>query len=272
MALEKLPDCGLYTFYADESDDKQRYVISCVGVPTLGATVGGPPIAWNDYFAAAKAWRRDLKAQYNIPVGKELKGSKLATGRNSYDGGKGRLHGARAVEAYRFALHQLDFLPPGSIFSVTCERQYRLYGHTRLEAVLYAMFQRIQKKCENDRLAALLFFDEGHAEYRRLYRRACVHLPTGSNQGAWANGGSSKNIPLDRTIKDANFKDSKQSHFIQIADLVAYATLTKMRAEKGVLSERELALGVADLFDWIPKKILNTMVDLQTRDGIKRLK
>ncbi|MXP15026.1 DUF3800 domain-containing protein [Altererythrobacter confluentis] len=271
MPLEKLPPCGLHTFYADESDDKKTYIMTCVAVPTFGATADDVPILWNHYHTKAKEWRKGLKDHYNIPVGKELKGSKLATGRNSYDGGRGRLYGSKAIEAYRFALDTLDFLPNNSIFSVTCERDYKLYGHTRLEAVLYAMFQRIQRKCVSERLAALIFFDEGHAEYRRLYRKACVHLPTGSSQGNWASGASTKNVPLDRTIKDANFKDSKQSHFVQIADIVAYATLMKMRGEMDRLSDKEKSLAAVDLFNWIPKDKLNRKVDMKTLDGIKRL-
>ena len=183
MPLDKLPDCGLHTFSADESDDKSTYIISCVAIPTLGATAGGVPVEWNDFYNHAKEWRKLLREQYGIPINKELKGSKLATGRNNYDRGRNRLFGPRALEAYRFALDQLDFLPSASVFSVTCQRDYRLYGHTRLEAVLYAMFQRIQRKCVSDKIAGLLFFDEGHGEYRKLYRRACVHLPTGSSQG-----------------------------------------------------------------------------------------
>ena len=272
MALTNLPDNGLVTFYADESDDKQTYVISCVAVPTLGALRDEVPVRWDDFFERTKAWRRGLRDRYGIPLGKELKGSKLATGRNSYQPNQGRLFGQRAVDAYAFALRTLDFMPPGSIFSVTCERDYRLYGHTRLEAVLYAMFQRMQKKCEVDRTIALIFFDEGHGEYRRLYRKSRQHLPTGSQQGAWSDGSSSRSIPFSRALKDANFKDSKQSHFIQIADLVAYATLMKMRAEQSRLSEREEAQQVAKLHDAIPRRILNTFVDRKTTDGIKRLR
>lgn len=88
------------------------------------------------------------------------------------------------MEAYAFALESLNFLPSESVFSIACERDYRLYGYTRLEAALYATFQRMQRKCEFERRAALVFFDEGHGEYRRLFRRAKRHLPTGSRQGA----------------------------------------------------------------------------------------
>lgn len=217
-------------------------------------------------------WRRDLKKRFNIPVNKELKGSKLAMGRNHYDGGHDRLYGAKAGEAYAEALRGLDFLPGASIFSVTCERGYSLFGERRLEAVLYAMFQRIQRKCDVDRIAAMMYFDEGHGEYRRLFRKACKHLPTGSMQGAWSGGAATKNIPLTCMIEDANFKDSKQSHFVQMADLVAYATLAKIRAEQGRTTDKEREAGTPFLFDCIPKRVLNRMVDRNSLDGINRLR
>lgn len=272
MTLEKLPDCGLTTFYADESDDKKTYVISAIAIPTLGATVADCPIEWHNYLIKSQEWKADLRDKYGIPVRKELKGSKLATGRNAYQARGKRLHGVKAVQAYAHALRGLDFLPSGSVFSVTCERSRSLYGYTKLEAALYATFQRMQRKCEADKLAALIFFDEGHGEYRQLFRKAKKHLPTGSRQGDWGDGASSKSMPLINMLEDANFKDSKQSIFVQIADLVAYATLQKIRREQGRQSEREKELWFGSLHDQIPRRVLNKRVDALGSDGIKRLK
>jgi hypothetical protein len=230
----------LCTIYADESDDKQRFVLAFVSIPTLGISLPASEWdaealddLWRGYFEKVRAWRRMLKESHNIPVAKELKGSKLATGRNSYDGGKGALYGVRAWKAYADALRSLSFLPDRSIFSIYTTRSASLYGHRKLEASLYAAFQRIERQNKSSRQRAMIFFDEGHSEYRGLYRKACVHLPTGSKAGSWSDGKSSKNIPMVSTIEDANFKDSKTSHFIQIADLVAYATLLKARHEGG---------------------------------------
>ncbi|MBM9594468.1 DUF3800 domain-containing protein [Roseitranquillus sediminis] len=266
---------GLCTVYADESDDKQRFVLAFVSIPTLAMQSGPAASAladkWKNYFRAAKGWRAELKRTHNIPVSKELKGSKLATGRNRYDGGTAPLYGRRAIAAYSYALSQLNFLPPQSVFSVYATRDYNMYGHRKLEASLYAAFQRIQSQNSATGQHALIIFDEGHGEYRTLYRKACVHLPTGSSQGGWV-GQRSKNIPLTTTIKDANFKDSKTSHFIQIADLVAYATLVKARAELGALSDREKNLSVASLHDSIPRRVLNTKVKTGGTDGIDRLR
>jgi hypothetical protein len=90
--VRTLEPWGLCTFYADESDDKFIYVIACLAVPTLvkRRTLLTLEIAWDQYLDAAKQWRKDLRRLHSIPISKELKGSKLATGHNSYG-----LNGAR---------------------------------------------------------------------------------------------------------------------------------------------------------------------------------
>ncbi|MFY0309512.1 DUF3800 domain-containing protein [Leisingera sp. D0M16] len=270
------PSDKIFSAYVDESDDKDIFVMSCVLVPTLKSRIsGGAPYIqenWDDFLSKAKDWRASLKHHFNIPVKKELKGSKLAPGRNSYNGGKARLHGPKAADAYRYALSTLSFLPDSSVFAVAAERGASLYGYNKLESSLYAMLQRLQKSMEVQKSSCLVFFDEGHGEYLKLYRKARVHLPTGSAFGAWGTGTKSKSIPLDRGLKDANFKDSKLSHFIQIADLVAYAALSKVKSEKGTLGARQASLGHGNFFDQIPKQVRNRKVNPSRADGIVFLK
>jgi hypothetical protein len=269
---------ALSTVYADESGDQQRFVIAFVRIPTASITL--PASEWdaealnNDWigwFEKVRAWRRLLKERHGIPVNRELKGSKLATGRNQYNGGKKPLYGQRAWDAYWDALQALSFLPDRSIFSVYATRGAALYGNRKLDAALYAAFQRIERQNQAQRERCIIFFDEGHSEYRSLYRKACVHFPTGSRLGGWGSGARSVNMPMISTIEDANFKDSKTSHFIQIADMVAYATLLKARGECGALSERESRNRRDAMHDAIPRNVLNTRVVTGGNDGIVRL-
>ena len=269
---------ALHTIYADESDDKQRFVMAFVSIPTVSLhaapdtpRVSGLKDDWKSNFEQAKAWRAYLREKYGIPATKELKGSKLATGRNRYAGGHSPIFGRKAVAAYADALEKLAFLPDRSVFSVYATRDFKMYGYRKLEASLYAAFQRIQKQNQAEARVSQIFFDEGHAEYRKLFRKACVHLPTGSSRGEWERGQRSRNYPLTTTIKDANFKDSKGAIFIQIADLIAYATLLKARGEANALSEKERNLSLATLHDHIPRNVLNTRVVINGTDGIVRL-
>lgn len=259
---------GLSTFYIDESDDKSNFIISCLRIPTLALNNRHYEIVWDDQLAAIKAWRKRLYDEFNVPINKELKGSKIASGRNRYNGGSSSLSGKTARDMYALALTSLDCLPSNSIFSVSVHRDRHLYGHTRLEAALLAALQRVQRQCEAEAVSTLLFCDEGHAEYRTLFRKFCRHLPTGSDRGCWGTGETTRNMPLTAAIKDMNFKDSKWSHFIQIADLVSYATLMKVKKEQETLSAKDIDFGSGELHDCIPRSVLNTAANRFRNDAI----
>ncbi len=268
MRLEK---GGMDVFYVDESMDGSRFVIVAVGVPFMRQVEGTWSIVWEDQLENAKEWRRRLSKSSGIPVRKELKGAKLGSGRGRYNKGLHTFSREESIGAYRDALQGLDFLIDSSIIAVAGDKSSRLYQHSKLEALVYALLQRMQKAVVASNKNAMIFFDEGHGEYRKLYRKARVFLPTGSSQGAWASGKPAKNVPLDRFTKDANIKESQHSLFVQIADLVSYSLLQRIKKEKGCLSEWQKDLSVGDLYACIPRKVLNLRASRSDPDGIVRL-
>ena len=117
-----------------------------------------------------------------------------------------------------------------------------MYGHDRLERVMYALFQRMRTQCQKRGTNAMVFFDQGHDEYRKLYRRACVNLPTRSRFG------NSRNLPPSMFIKDGNDKNSKHCLFTQLADLVSYAALAKVRHESEVMDPSQEAINLHQIY------------------------
>jgi hypothetical protein len=267
----KLPDGGLDIFYIDESMDAEVFSMSAVAIPFLRIVEGTWTITWEDQFANIRQWRRDLSKSHEVPVAKELKGSKFASGRGRFRRGNHQLTRAEAATAYRHMLAQLGFLPTLSIITVIGTKAANLYGHSKLEALLYALLQRMRTACAKRNRAGMVFFDEGHGEYTKLYRKARVYLPTGSSQGGWGGGNVSKNLPLDNFTKDGNIKQSQHSFFIQLADVVSFAALLKIRGEQRKLTPWQAQLGLEDLYDHIPVKVLNTRASTADPLGIVRL-
>jgi hypothetical protein len=145
-----------------------------------------------------------------------------------------------------------------------------LYGNERLEAALYALFQRMRRQCNARDVNAFVFFDQGHPEYRKLYRQAQVYLPTGSMLGGWP--GATRNMPLDMFVKDANEKNSKHCQFTQLVDLIAYAAFLKIKGENGVLEPWQAQYSYGNIYDSIPVQYLNDRASFAPpRDGIVRL-
>ena len=262
---------GIDVFYIDESMDRDTYAMVGIAVPFLRCIEGTWTIVWKDQFDNMRDWRRRARLVSGVPVRKELKGSKFASGRGRYLHGKHQLPRARAAVAYRGMLADLQFLQDEAVISVIGNRGSNLYGHGRLEALLYALLQRMRTACISRKRNGFVFFDEGHSEYRTLYRKAQVFLPTGSMFGGWGTGATSKNLPLDNFTKDGNFKDSRHCFFTQLADLIAYAAFLMAKDEQGRLEPWQNRFNLGALYGSIPHKVLNTRANKKDPLGVVRL-
>jgi len=198
---------GIDVWYVDESMDPRFLATAAIAIPLLRNSGPGWQFAWDNYLDAAMQFRRRLKATHGIAIRKELHAVKLASGRGRYRYGKEQFSRKAASGVYRWILSELGFLPERSIITVVGKGSPALYGHRRLEASMYALFQRMQRASHATSRNGMTFFDEGHGEYRKLYRKARIYLPTGSRYGGWT-AGASKNIPMGLFFKDANFKRS----------------------------------------------------------------
>jgi hypothetical protein len=267
----RLPAGGIDIFYIDESTDRDLFVMSAVTIPFLRQVEGLWTVVWENHLNDIQDWRRRLSRDHGIPVRKELKGGKLAAGRGRYLLGQHQLQRPAAAIAYVAALADTAWLPSRSIITAAGTPSTTLYGHGRLEAVLYALLQRMRTACDKNHRLGMVFFDEGHSEYRQLYRKARVCLPTGSRTGDWGGGVPRRNLPLDNFVKDANIKESEHSHFIQLADLLSYAALLKLRGERSALTDWQHALGLGRLYDIVPVQALNIFASTADPQGLVRL-
>lgn len=252
-------------FYIDESNDRHLFAVTAVAVPFLRNADNLWQITWPDHLASAKQWRRGISADLKIPLSKELHGTKLVGGRGNFLFGKRQLKPQDAPSVYKEILRRATFLPPASVITVVGERGQEMFGHERLELVMHALFQRMRRQCDARSANAMVFFDQGHAEYRALYRRAMVNLPTGSRFGA------PRNLPLDMFVKDGNEKNSANCLFTQLADLIAYAALAKRRHERGMLDPTQEANGLHTMYDALPAAVRNLKASGQFGDGMVRL-
>lgn len=269
----RLRSGGIDIFYVDESHDTTQYVVTAIAVPFLRpAGEEEWDICWPDYFDQSSRWRKWMRDHLHIPRNKELHGLKLLTGRGRYNAGKSSFTKEQAYTAYSRTLQKLGFLPGYSILSVSVKRGRQMYGAAQLSLALNTLFQRMRSQCNSRSTNGMVFFDEGHPEYRRLYRRAQVYLPTGSSRGGWQGGGLTKNLNLSMFTKDGNEKNSAHCRFTQIADIVAYAAFLKVKGERNRLSTEQKLLGYGQLYDSIPRGVLNINASkAQPRDGIVRL-
>lgn len=81
------------------------------------------------------------------------------------------------------------------------------------------LLQRLERTTSKENTGVLIVHDDGeNAAVRRIVRKARRHLVAGSAFGT----GTLMN-PLRRLIEDPVPRNSQESYFVQLADLVAYA-------------------------------------------------
>ncbi|AMN38744.1 DUF3800 domain-containing protein [Rhodoplanes sp. Z2-YC6860] len=259
---------GIDYFYIDESERTPLSVASCVRIPFLRRKrAGGWEYVWNDYARLADKWRRQLSKDHSIRFREELHGYEILGRKGLYHKTHRNLMPDEAVDLYNDALAKLTWLPHKSIMSTFATDRSELMGHKGIFAGLFSLFQRMRNQC-GAHTNGLVFFDEGHKSYVRLYRMAQVYLPTGSKFGAWENGKPTRNMPLTMFPKDANIKHSDLSLFMQVADLVSYAARLKLEHERKTLTAKREGWGHHLLYDAIPKPQLNIAATMKRKDAI----
>lgn len=258
---------GIDIFYVDESAKTPLFTASAVAVPFLRPTMFGWKFVWQDYLKGAEIWRRNLSKRHSIRFRKELHAYELIKSQGRYHKKWRNLLPHEAWDVYADALASLNFLPPGSILTTYTTSTSQYAGEVGMGACLLTLFQRMRSQCNARKTNAIVFFDEGHTEYIRAFRKAQKYLPTGSAYGGWG-GKASKNLPLDMFPKDANFKHSDLSYFVQMADLVAYAGRLKIERERGTLANKRVVRKHHQLYDQIAAGVVNLKATKYRQDGI----
>lgn len=255
-------------FYIDESASADTFVMSSVRIPLLRFGNDGQWwVSWPHYYEAARAWRRDLAAKHSLKIRPEIHSSDFLAGKGKMHASGRVLTKAEAADAFRYGLSQLSFLDDASIITAFATAKSALFGQTKMKATLTGLLQRLERQTTKEERAALTFFDEGHREYWKIYRRSQAYMPVGSALGGWGSG-ATKSLPLKQFVEDGNIKSSADSYVLQIADMVAYAALQKLKHEAGILPQWRVALNHHTLYDAIPLRHINVLATNKRKDGI----
>jgi hypothetical protein len=203
----------MHVVYIDESSDPSA------GVTTISALMI-PAEHWAEGFAQIRRFRLDLKQTDGVYVQKELHAWKLVSGRGAI--ATGIVTKSRRCEIFKEHLTLIARLPGVRVFNA-------VFPTDGVERAMERLLNRFNTCASGQDSHFLVVCDQGKdALYTRLARRMRVYNPIPSRYGAWDDDRSStKSIPLSRMIEDPFFKDSKQSYFIQLADMCCYALLRR---------------------------------------------
>lgn len=201
----------LFLYYIDESYDSKKFAMAAIRIAVD---------EWQNIFEKIKEFRRELKSKHGIYLKKEFHATEFVSGRGRL--AKNVIPKGLRVEIFRRELLLLASLPV-EIIAACIDRKCVQDAHL---FTLERLFNRIEVNARKSGRRFILIIDEGkESEILKLSRKIRTHNPIPSQYGGWANGQPVKNIVLDRLIEDPIFKESHQSHFLQLADFVAFSLL-----------------------------------------------
>jgi hypothetical protein len=216
----------VYIAYVDESGDdgakrgsSRSYALGCVIIE--GAD-------WSATFDQMIAFRRYVNAAFGVPVRAELKAHYLL-----HNGGplrSGPLSSRARFKLYRAHMRIQDKLGMRSFAVVIDKRAARAKyagGRATSEIASEYLLQRLERSFRNTQV--IVVHDEG--DPLTIRKRARKARRAGTAGSAFGTG--LLKVPFRNLLDDPVPRDSKQSYFIQLADLDAYAAFRKVYPRVG---------------------------------------
>jgi len=228
----------VYIAYVDESGNigtpgSHTYTLACV---FLAAE------RWPDVFDRLIDHRRGLHREFRIPVRSELKANYLIRG-------KGPLWGLHLSEDQRQAIYRSLMRVQAQVelqtFAIVinkAELLQRERDESPREVAWEFLIQRLERLTTTTRIPLMLVHDEGEgAAVRKIARKA---RRAGSAGSAFGTGHLAR--PARLLIDDPIPRDSRQSYFVQLADVSAYAAFRRIHPPR---HERAVQIVPPDMWD-----------------------
>ncbi len=221
--------------YVDESGDPglPRPTLPINRQPSQHYILTGVVIAatdWRNYLNKIISIRRYLKNKYGLLNRIELHGTKLINPHHDPDYsaiGSKRIRVALYADVFRLLVAHL---PSAIIININLDKNNPSYSSSLTTGDIQniawdRLIQRyntyLQRSCAGD--LGLIFADQtNEIKVRGLLRKMRFFNPVPSHFGG------SYSATVDYIVEDPVMRDSKQSYFIQIADLVCHALYRKL--------------------------------------------
>lgn len=199
---------------SDPGSSSMTFVLGCVLIDSK---------SWNPALDDLIKLRKNLNQKFSLPIRAEVKADYLLRSKGDIK----NLDYSSSIRKliYRAHLKQMQQSGLFEAFSVIIHKSGHSTSEQIFETAWQTMFQRLQRTSQaKGNLPVLIMHDEGHSnEIRALARKSRRWMTAGA-----AYGTSTFNVNFAQLVEDPIPKHSKDSYFIQAADLVAYAAFRRV--------------------------------------------
>ncbi len=210
----------MYLVYLDESGDTGK-----VNSPSKHFFLSALVIhetAWFDFLDDLVLFRKYLKSEFGLRLKEEIHASEYISGRNPTIGGIDR------NDRLLILKNCLDWLNTRKDLSIITTHIYKnVHKSDVFESAWKCLIQRIENTIQHKNFpggfrldSAIIICDDTNGEkLTRLIRRMRSYNPV-PNMPQF--GGGYRDLRLKAIVEDPNMRNSQNSYFIQMADVVCY--------------------------------------------------
>jgi hypothetical protein len=202
----------MYFLYADESGDAGHNT-SVTRFYTIAALVTGDA-DWLSLLNKIKQFRKALHVKYGIPVRSELHGTELWKNK-----GKIKLSMAGRRQVFRDIALAIRTFNELEIIIISMDKSLPKWTGVNLREYAWKiLFQRYENFLLSKKENGVVYID-GHEDggLTRVLRKMRIYNPIPSQYGR-----GYRRIEVRNILEDPSFRDSADSYFIQLTDIVAY--------------------------------------------------
>jgi hypothetical protein len=212
----------MYLMYIDESGDT-----GLVNSPTRYFALSGfifHELRWTQYLDQIIAFRRRVKQKFGLKLREEIHASELLAN----PGPLMRIPKHERLAIIRMFADEIATMTDASVINILVDKTGKAPTYDVFEASWTVLLQRFENTIQHHNFPGpsnpdergIVFPDNTDVpKLTALVRRLRRYNPV-PNQTRF--GAGYRNIQLQYVVEDPNFRDSRQSYFVQAADLCAF--------------------------------------------------
>lgn len=213
----------MYFMYVDESGDS-----GLQNSPTRFFTLSGIVIhelRWNDYLDKLINYRKRMRNSFGLLMREEIHSAHLI----NKPGDLVRIKRNDRLTIIRSFINEIAGMSDINIINVVVDKHNKPEGYDVMEKAWQALIQRFSNTMTHRNFSGPANADErgliipDNTDVKKigsLLRRMRNYNPIPNQEGL---GQGYRNLTISNLVEDPYFKDSKDSYFIQAADVVAFS-------------------------------------------------
>lgn len=212
----------MYLMYVDESGDT-----GLINSPTRFFVLSGIVIhemRWNEYLEQLIAFRQRINTRFGFKLREEIHSGTILTKPRDL----ARIPKYERLAILRMFADEVASMSDISIINVLIDKQGKSPNYDVFSVAWGALLQRFDNTLRHHNFPGprnpddrgMIFPDNtDNKTLNRLIRKMHHYNPV-PNQSRYGHG--YRNLKIQSVIEDANFRDSRDSYFVQAADLAAF--------------------------------------------------